>query len=229
MREAGVRFGFVSTYKDTVFLKIIEQEDGPQAIQYSEPIPHTQEVVRGGGEDPLTKISVRLAIMYLLFRASHDEGTWSVEPCGPSNEWTIENPNNKLGLEASPYDSSFKMRGRLERLDITAETPTTPTNTGNDSKSLYDSLNDEDSDTDIIPQFTIAQVLAGMGGSRPKTPDRNVLSAAPTWLSSRIHEPLEQQRPGSNSGESGTRGGPNTRAMSRGGTRAQQRSDQEGI
>jgi len=79
MKENGTRFGFISTYNDTVFLKIVEQGHKYDLL-YSEPVPHHHSVVKGGVGCQLSQISVRLAILFLLYRASHeDDRSWHVD------------------------------------------------------------------------------------------------------------------------------------------------------
>ncbi|KAI0575729.1 hypothetical protein PtrEW4_008660 [Pyrenophora tritici-repentis] len=81
MKARGLRFGFVSTYLETVFLKVVIQSDGQLALHYSQPIRHTQSVIESiSTPNKLEKISVRLAILYLIRRVSGDD----------KSEWRIE-------------------------------------------------------------------------------------------------------------------------------------------
>ncbi|KAF1955193.1 hypothetical protein CC80DRAFT_379672, partial [Byssothecium circinans] len=82
MRERGIRFGFITTYKETLYLKISKQpQNGEYALYYSNIIKHTDAVAQGSKSGALTSISVRLAILYLLHRVSEkDTSTWSFKP-----------------------------------------------------------------------------------------------------------------------------------------------------
>ncbi|KAI1526629.1 Dimer-Tnp-hAT domain containing protein, partial [Pyrenophora tritici-repentis] len=106
MRERGLRFGFVSTYEETVFLKIGRQEsDGSYALFYSDIVRHTDRTVMASDQKVLASISVRLGLLYLLHRASHeDESTWSFNPSDIKPlDWTYPKPSKKEGEQANPY------------------------------------------------------------------------------------------------------------------------------
>jgi hypothetical protein len=108
MREHGVRFGSISTYEETVALKISKQPNGKFALYYSQRIPHTQEVLDNDPTGTLSKVSVRLIMMYLIYRASHDDGTWSLDTSQiPSQFWTTNKKNGGKGKEATRFKSPF--------------------------------------------------------------------------------------------------------------------------
>lgn len=106
MRERGLRFGFVSTYEQTVFLKIGEQaSDGSYALFYSDIVYHTDRTILDPDQQTLTSVSVRLGLLYLLHRATNeDASTWSFKPQSiRPNKWTRQTPNNAIGTQAVPY------------------------------------------------------------------------------------------------------------------------------
>jgi hypothetical protein len=82
MRARGIRFGFVTTYKETVFLKIspLSTEKEKYGLYHSGIISHNDTVKI----DPLgevTQVSTRLGLLYLLHRVSHeDENKWCFKP-----------------------------------------------------------------------------------------------------------------------------------------------------
>jgi hypothetical protein len=110
MRQLGVRFGFVSTYKETVFLKIVLSDDGKPGVLYSRPIPHTSVVVRTPGSQALSSISVRLGILFLLHRAANSKRvTWAFEPGSiNASTWITSKPNRRLGPTTENHESPFK-------------------------------------------------------------------------------------------------------------------------
>lgn len=111
MNIYGVRFGFVSTYDDTVFLKIVLQSNGTPALLYSEAISHTDRVAEALTMPPqsrrLSATSVRLGLLYLLHRASHkDTDSWSFNPGQISSRvWIVEKPNKDQGNVTGIYNS----------------------------------------------------------------------------------------------------------------------------
>lgn len=108
MREHGARFGFVSTYEATVALKISQQPGGEFGLYFSDRIPHSQEVVDDDPEGPLSRVSVRLLIMFMIYRASHDDDTWALDISRiPSKSWTSMNKNGAKGKEARIFQSPF--------------------------------------------------------------------------------------------------------------------------
>ncbi|KAF2637344.1 hypothetical protein P280DRAFT_482798 [Massarina eburnea CBS 473.64] len=76
MQERGIRFGFITTYKETVFVKISLQADKTYGLYYSKIVNHTDTVTRDSRGN-LTGISVRLGILYLLYRVSQGDGGWT--------------------------------------------------------------------------------------------------------------------------------------------------------
>lgn len=92
-----------------MFLKIIPQDDGSYALFYSDRIKHSQVVAYDSSGEKLLSTSVRLAILFLIYRASQtDEKSWCFNPAMiVSKYWTIPGPNDKVGLEAENYNSKF--------------------------------------------------------------------------------------------------------------------------
>ncbi|KAI8933627.1 hypothetical protein NX059_009352 [Plenodomus lindquistii] len=90
MRERGTRFGLVTSYVDTVFLKIVHSESGHPSLLYSKPVPRTNTVTSDSTEANLQRISVRLGLLYLIHRTSHpDPHAWSFDPSTISKHtWT---------------------------------------------------------------------------------------------------------------------------------------------
>jgi hypothetical protein len=63
----GVKFGFVSTYKETVFLKVDKRNTtGDWSVYYSEIIKYDDMVTQGDTDDNLKSISVRLGVLYIV-------------------------------------------------------------------------------------------------------------------------------------------------------------------
>ncbi|EFQ96510.1 hypothetical protein CFE70_010351 [Pyrenophora teres f. teres 0-1] len=93
MRERGLRFGFISIYEETVFLKIERQEnDGSYTLFYSDIVRHTHRTVMGSDQQALDSISVRLGLLHLLHRATYEDvSTWSFNPDDiRSEEWACK-------------------------------------------------------------------------------------------------------------------------------------------
>jgi hypothetical protein len=110
MRQLGVRFGFVTTYKHTVFLKIVFPSGGEPGVLCSEPISHTDRVLFKPGTPDLAQVSVRLGILYMLHRAgAADLGTWSFDPDSiPEADWTTVESKKGLGPETADYITPHK-------------------------------------------------------------------------------------------------------------------------
>ncbi|KAF2868629.1 hypothetical protein BDV95DRAFT_449969, partial [Massariosphaeria phaeospora] len=95
MRAYGVKYGYVSTYNETIFLCIREREANQEfALCCSEIIKHTNRVESENGKDHLHTISVRLALLYLLSRVSHEDSReWSINPDSiPISKWVAARP-----------------------------------------------------------------------------------------------------------------------------------------
>ena len=109
MERRGLRFGFVSTYEQTVFLKIGRENDGQLALFYSEPIEHTENVVESSnsGQKVLENISVCLGIFYLFHRISADDASkWSFDiDSQRSSTWTMRRKYMIQGTQAQDYHS----------------------------------------------------------------------------------------------------------------------------
>ncbi|KAF2853495.1 hypothetical protein T440DRAFT_547680 [Plenodomus tracheiphilus IPT5] len=124
MRERGVRFGFVSTYVDTVFLKISLNGSKP-VLLFSEPIAYTDSVVRIPVTSDPEGMSVRLGLLYLIHRASDDDA-WSFNPSlVPKNKWTVAKPRlvrSRKGPVAAPFDSPYILKRREDLLKISSNT-----------------------------------------------------------------------------------------------------------
>lgn len=110
-----MRFAFISTYEETVALKISKQSNGKYALYYSERIPHSQVVVDHGTDGVLSKVSVRLVMLYLIYRASHGDGTSSLDPSQiPTKSWTADKASGLSGVPAEISDSPFIENWNLE-------------------------------------------------------------------------------------------------------------------
>ncbi|KAJ4366343.1 hypothetical protein N0V83_007979 [Neocucurbitaria cava] len=107
MRNRGVRFGFFSTYSETVFLKIILPPGGKPGLLYSEPIKHTTTVSLDASTNMLSNVSIRLGILYLLHRASDAEvSRWQFNTTDiDATKWTASKPNDELGTTATSYNT----------------------------------------------------------------------------------------------------------------------------
>jgi len=121
MRQLGLRFGFVSTYNYTVFLKIVFPSIGEPAVHYSEPIPHTNTVVELGNGSRLSQISVRLGILFLIYRATDtDCATWSFDSSLiMANSWTVPKPDDGVGTTAGLYQTPTNPRHELRSIEET--------------------------------------------------------------------------------------------------------------
>lgn len=108
MRENGTRYGFVSTYEETVILKISRQDDGRYALLCSPIIPHNQPVMEAYSGGPLSKVSVRCALAYLIYRASHNETSWSVKPSQIVGTWFGKRRIFRVGDLAGPNRTGFR-------------------------------------------------------------------------------------------------------------------------
>lgn len=165
MRENGARYGFVSTYEETVILKIAHHEDDSYSLLYSDIIPHNQSIIEDYPGGPLSKVTVKCALTYLIYRASHDDGSWSVEPSAISDAWFGRKRISRVGKLAGPYRTTFvpawkenvrkrnSLRATRQKFEnVTIGTPTmTPTPAGvspDDPKDMdWEDLDTSDDDT----------------------------------------------------------------------------------
>lgn len=89
-----------------MFLKIVEQ-DGKYALLYSERFHHHHSVVKDIPGRPLLQISVRIAMLNLLYRTSHEGNTqWHTDTSLLKGKWTEEHARGNDGKEAPEYKSS---------------------------------------------------------------------------------------------------------------------------
>ena len=110
MKLFKVRFGFVSTYKETVFLKISRQENssggpGGYALYYSDILKHSSSTMFEGATGMVSQVSLRLSLLFLLSRAKTDE-----KGCDSRQfqcKWTLKKVCNKIGLPGT-YEESPK-------------------------------------------------------------------------------------------------------------------------
>jgi hypothetical protein len=93
-----VRYGFVSTYKETIFLKIHTPKFGPATLQYSQRILHTESVLMNE-QGRMTQPSMRLGVLFLLHKASSGKSSdWSLNGTEiVAERWTASKPNTDLG------------------------------------------------------------------------------------------------------------------------------------
>jgi uncharacterized membrane protein YgcG len=105
MAASGARFGFVSTYAYTIFLKIVfpSHGSGSPSVFYSDPIPHDAAVSKDA-QGRLTQCSVRLGILYLLHRAAGPRDSWHFDPkiINPT-AWTTTKINQGVGEQSASY------------------------------------------------------------------------------------------------------------------------------
>jgi hypothetical protein len=111
MRACGVRFGFLSTYKQTIFLKIVKE--GKRYGMVRSKCYHDKDAVRcDKGSGTLSGVSTRLGLLYLLSRASHSKHeTWKLQKGGiPEAAWTTEHTSDELGNPMSPYNTPYNAK-----------------------------------------------------------------------------------------------------------------------
>jgi hypothetical protein len=111
MRELGLRFGFVSTYDYTVFLKVVFPKEGLPGVYYSDPVSHKATVISIYDEikntTTVTQISTRLGILFLYHRAmNRDHAKWPIEPSQVlASKWFRAKPSNDQGAETGLYNT----------------------------------------------------------------------------------------------------------------------------
>lgn len=111
MRACGVRYSFISTYRQSVFLKIVKQDDSTYALLRSRCYLYTEKAVYDSTTENLKASVLRLGLTYLLHRASHGEkSVWSIEAEKiKPDDWTRLGTSLELYNEAWPYDSPYNM------------------------------------------------------------------------------------------------------------------------
>lgn len=98
MLKYRVRYGFVSTYEETVFLKIHKNKDRNAELQYSPRVLHAHTVTtKHVGR--LDRPNMRLCLLYLLHLASRPNlSDWSLEGVDINpEEWTQERTSTAMG------------------------------------------------------------------------------------------------------------------------------------
>lgn len=106
----GLRFAFISTYEETVFLKIVRQVDDTYALLHSPIINNFDPTVFNKSTGKLSSISMRTGLFYLLHRAaSEDSATWKFDKSRiEAKNWTIDKTSRKHGLLGyENYESPF--------------------------------------------------------------------------------------------------------------------------
>lgn len=110
MQLFGLRFAFISTYEETVFLKIVRQVDDTYALLHSPIINNFDPTVFNKSTGKLSSISMRTGLFYLLHRAaSEDSATWEFDKSKiEAKNWTIDKTSRKHGLLGyENYESPF--------------------------------------------------------------------------------------------------------------------------
>ena len=107
MQSFGLRYGFVSTYNETIFLKIMERGGGDFCLHFSPIIKHSTQARRNKRSERLERHSLRLCLLYILSLVSvQDEKVWKIDKTliNPV-EWTSGKnaaPGDDEGEEATP-------------------------------------------------------------------------------------------------------------------------------
>jgi hypothetical protein len=106
MRNYGLKYGFVSTYNETIFLKIEQRNDGSYCLQFSPIIKHTVTTGRNSRGDKLLTISLRLCMLYMFALVSDDDATnWSFDPETIGlNQWV--GPKHKIPADLHAEDAT---------------------------------------------------------------------------------------------------------------------------
>lgn len=109
MRACGTRYGFISTYNETVYLKIVTYSDGTCALLRSKCYSAEATAIYDQDEKRLSSMSVRLGILYLIHKISHGpESVWAIEPGRIDvKTWVEEDTSPEPGDLAEVYGTPY--------------------------------------------------------------------------------------------------------------------------